>query len=117
MTLSRRSQAAWRIDNGSARIDINYYENGIIIGDTKLCGIPSKNIEKAYDFLLKENAKLSYLRFSINENSIYLSYLIVDSSFKEGKTAIERLFKFSDKYDDILINKYNAIIQKKDDED
>lgn len=119
VTLSRRSQASWRIDKGSARIDINYYENGIIIGDTKLCGIPSKNIEEAYDFLLSENAKLSYLQFSINENSIYLSYLIVDSSLtlKEGKIAIERLFKFSNKYDDILINKYNAIKQKKDEED
>jgi len=119
VTLARRSQSSWRIDKGSARIDINYYENGIIIGDTKLCAIPSKNIDKIYDYLLEENSNLSYLQFSINENSIYLSYLIVDSSLtqKEGRTAIERLLKYSNKYDDILINKFGAILQKRDEED
>ncbi len=117
--LARRSQSTWRIDSGTARIDINYYENGIIIGDSKLCGIPSKNIEAIYDYLLAENEKLSYLQFSINENSIYLSYLIIDSSltFIEGKVAIKRLIEYSNKYDDILINKYKAIKQKKDEED
>ena len=119
VNLARRSQSTWRIDHKTARIEINYYENGIIIGDTKLCGIPSKNIEAVYDYLLKENAKLSYLQFSINENSIYLSYLIIDSSLtlKEGKTAIQRLMEYSSKYDNILINKYNAIKQKRDEED
>jgi len=119
VTLSRRSQASWRIDEGSARIDINYYENGIIIGDSKLCAIPNKDIDTLYDYLLGENDKLSYLQFSINENSIYLSYLIVDSSLtlKEGKTAIERLIKYANRYDDILIKEYGAILQKRDEED
>ena len=119
VTLSRRSQSSWRIDEGSARIDINYYENGIIIADTKLCAIPSQNIDKVYDYLLKENSQLSYLQFSINENSIYLSYLIVDSSLtkKEGKIALQRLLKYSNKYDNILINQFNAIRQKRDEED
>ena len=119
VTLSRRSQASWRVDYGTSRIEINYYDNGIIIGDSKLCLIPQKNISNLYDYLLNENQKLSYLRFSINENFIYLSYIIIDSSltFKEGKTAIERLFKKSDEYDDILIEKFNAIKQKRDIED
>ena len=119
VTLARRSQSSWRIDEGSARIDINYYENGIIIGDSKLCAIPSQDIDIVYNYLLEENSKLSYLQFSINENSIYLSYLIVDSSLTEdeGKVALERLFKYANKYDDILINKYGAIKQKKDEEE
>jgi serine protease Do len=119
VTLARRSQSSWRVDEGTARIEINYYENGIIIGDTKLCAIPSKNIDKVYDYLLSENEKLSYLQFSINENSIYLSYLIVDSSLskKEGEVAFRRLLKYSNKYDDILINRFGAIKQKKDEED
>ena len=119
VTLARRSQSSWRIDEGSARIDVNYYENGIIIGDSKLCAIPKENIDKTYDYLLKENAKFSYLQFSINENSIYLSYLILDSSLtlKEGKTALQRLMQYSNKYDDILINKFGAIKQKKDEEE
>jgi len=116
VTLARRSQSSWRVDVGSARIEINYYENGIIIGDTKLCAIPSNNIEALYDYLLHENKELSYLQFSINENNIYLSYLVVDSSltFKEGKVAFERLFENSNKYDDILINKFNAIKVKRE---
>ncbi len=119
VTLARRSQASWRIDHGSARVEINYYDNGILIGDSKLCAIPKESIEKIYDYLLSENEKLSYLQFSINENNIYLSYLIVDSSLtlEEGKTAIERLLDLSDKYDDILINKYGAIKIKRDNED
>ena len=119
VTLSRRSQASWRVENGTARIEINYYENGIIIADSKLCGIPSSDIEKVYDFLLTENEKLSYLQFSINENSIYLSYLIIDSSLtlQEGKIALQRLFEYANKYDDLLITKYNAIKQKRDEED
>lgn len=119
VTLARRSQASWRIDHGTARIYVNYYENGVIIGDSKLCGIPSENINKLYDFLLGENEKFSYLRFSINENNIFLSYLIVDSllTLKEGKVAFKKLFELSDKYDDILINDFKAIKLKRDDED
>jgi serine protease Do len=119
VTLARRSQASWRVDYGTARIEINYYENGIIIGDSKLCVIPKENISQIYDYLLEENQKLSYLRFSINENFIYLSYIIVDSSLtqKEGKTAFKRLFEKSNEYDDILINKFNATKQKRDEED
>ena len=119
VTLARRSQASWKIDKGSARININYYENGIIIGDTKLCAIPSNNIEQIYDYMLDKNKEFSYLQFSINENTIYLSYLIVDSSLtlKEGKMAMERLIEYSDKYDDILINKFGATRLKRDDEE
>jgi serine protease Do len=119
VTLARRSQSSWKIDNGTARININYYENGIIIGDTKLCAIPNNNIEKIYDYMLDENKDLSYLQFSINENSIYLSYLIVDSSltFDEGKLAIQKLIEYSNRYDDILINRFGAIKLKRDDEE
>ena len=116
VTLARRSQASWKIKHGSAVIDINYYDNGIIIGDTKLCALPQENIEDIYDYLLEENKNFSYLQLSINENVIYLSYLIVDSSltFEEGKTALERLLRYSNKYDDILINRFNAIKQKRE---
>lgn len=119
VTLARRSIRSWRLEKGDARIDINYYENGVIIGDSALCRIPQEHIEAIYDFLLQENDKLSYLQFSINENIIYLSYLIVDSSLtlEEGKTALRRLIDFANKYDAILINDYNAVILKRDEDD
>ncbi|MCF6340196.1 MAG: trypsin-like peptidase domain-containing protein [Sulfurimonas sp.] len=118
VTLARRSQSTWRIENGNAIIYINYYDNGIIIGDAKLCTIPQKNIVEIYDYLLSENSKLSYLQLSINENFIYLSHLIIDSSltFQEGTIAFDRLFKYSNKYLDVLINKYGAIKQKKEED-
>lgn len=118
VNLARRSQVSWLINNKTSRVEINYYENGIIIGDSKLCGIPQDNIKKVYDYILDENDKLSYLQFSINENSIFLSYLIVDTSLTldEGTTALKRLFEYSDKYDDILINKFGAIKQQKEED-
>jgi serine protease Do len=116
VTLARRSARSWRFNEGSARIDINYYENGIIIGDSALCRIPQENIEALYDYLLSENDRLDYLQFSINENVIYLSYLIVDSSLtlEEGKTALRRLKEMADSYDDRLIDTFRAIPLKRD---
>ncbi len=118
VTLARRNQRYWRLDEGSAKIDINYYENGVIIGDSALCRIPQEKIEELYDFLLAENAKLSYLHLSINENVIYLSYLIVDSSLTldEGKLAFKRLKEQADYYDDVLIKEFGAIELKRDED-
>ncbi|MDY0116502.1 MAG: trypsin-like peptidase domain-containing protein [Sulfurimonadaceae bacterium] len=119
VTLARRSQASWQIERGSAKIDINYYENGIIIGDAKLCSLPREHIDALYDYLLQINEEFTYLQFSISENIIYLSYLIVDTSLttKEGKIAFERLLSYADKYDDILINQFNAIALKRDEDE
>jgi len=116
VTLARRNQRYWRLDEGSAKIDINYYENGVIIGDSALCRIPQEQIEKLYDFLLSENGNLTYLQFSINENIIYLSYVIVDSSLtlEEGKIAFNHLMELADHYDNLLINKFGAIALKHD---
>lgn len=118
VTLARRSQASWRVENGDAKCDINYYENGVIIGDSKLCALPKDNISDIYDYLLEINKELSHLRFSINENFVYLSYIIIDSSLtkEEGKMAFDKLFESSVKYDDILINKYKAIKYKREED-
>ena len=116
VALARRSQRSWRFNEGSARIDVTYYENGIIIGDSALCRIPQQNVEALYDFLLRENDRLNYLQFAINENIIYLSYLIVDSSLtlEEGKTALRRLKEQADTFDDHLITTFGAIPLKRD---
>ena len=116
--LARRSQRSWRFEEGTAIININYYDNGVIIGDSALCRMPGENIESMYDYLLNENDTLSYLRFSVNENIIYLSFLIIDSSltFKEGKVAFERLRSNANKYDDILIKEFGAQKLKHDED-
>jgi len=117
VTLARRGQRMWQIDIGSARVEISYYENGVIVADASLCRLAHENIEKIYHFLLEENTKMDYLQFSINDNSIMLSYIIVDSSLEEknGAIALGRLFSKSDIFDDILIKNYGCIPIKRDD--
>ena len=110
VTLSRRSQRSWRFELGTTRIDINYYDNGIIIADSALCRIPQENIENLYDFLLSENSVLETLQFSINENTVYLSYIIVDSSLSEeyGTVALRKLFDEAPRYQKLLIERFKA---------
>ncbi len=117
VNLARRGQRMWQLDIGSARIEIAYYDNGIIVADSSLCRLPHKNIEKIYHFLLEENTKMDYLQFSINDNTILLSYIIVDSSLEEknGSIALGRLFNKSNIYDELLIKEYGATVIKRDD--
>lgn len=117
VALARRGQRMWQVDVGTARIEIAYYDNSIIVSDASLCRLPHDKIEDIYKFLLEENSKMDYLQFSINDNSIMLSYIIVDSSLEEknGAIALGRLFSKADIYDDILIKNYGALIIKRDD--
>jgi len=117
VALARRGQRMWQIDIGSARVEIAYYDNGIIVADASLCRLPHENIKKIYHFMLEENTKLDYLQFAINDNTILLSYIIVDSSLEEknGAVALSRLFSKADMYDEILIKNYGASIIKRDD--
>ena len=116
VTLSRRSQRSWRSEQGATRIDINYYDNGIVIGDSPLCRIPQENIESLYDFLLNENAALQRLQFSINENTVYLSYIVGDSSLTlyHGTEGLEKLYREAPHYQKMLIEKFNALEPKYD---
>lgn len=110
VTLSRRSQRSWRFETGTTRIDINYYDNGIVIADSALCRIPQENIEALYDYLLGENSVLEKLQFSINENTVYLSYIIVDSSLSEahGTLALRKLFESAPRYQQLLKERFKA---------
>jgi len=116
VTLSRRSQRSWRYEVGETRIDINYYDNGIVIADSALCRIPQEKIEALYDFLLNENSRLKRLQFSINENTVFLSYIIVDSSltFGHGSDALRKLNEEAPRYQKLLIERFNALEPKFD---
>jgi len=116
VTIARESQRSWKFDEGSARININFYENGIIMADAQLCNMPQENIEAMYDYLLDKNDTFNYLQFAIRENTIMLSYLIIDSSltFDEGRIGLERLKAAANKYDDILIEQFGATRVKRD---
>ncbi|MDD5052773.1 MAG: trypsin-like peptidase domain-containing protein [Sulfuricurvum sp.] len=116
VTLSRRSQRSWRFESISSRIDINYYDNGIIIADSALCRIPQENIESIYNYLLSENTKLDWLQFSINENTVFLSYVVVDSSLSEeyGISSLRKLFDSAPLYQKLLLDRFKALEPKFD---
>ncbi|MDQ1298003.1 MAG: serine protease Do [Campylobacterota bacterium] len=117
--LSRRSQRNWKFDVDTVKIDINYYDNGVIISDCALGRIPQNNIQSLYDFLLSENDKFERLQFSINENTIYLSYVIVDSSltYELGLKALERLFREAPLYSQQLMKTFGVLEPKYDEFD
>lgn len=119
VSLARRSQRNWKFDSDTIKIDINYYENGVIIADSALGRIPQNNIQSLYDFLLSENNQFERLQFSINENTIYLSYVIVDSSltYELGLKALERLFREAPIYSQKLMNTYGVLEPKYDEFD
>lgn len=116
VTLSRRSQRSWRFESGTSRFDINYYDNGVIIADSALCRIPQENIESLYDFLLKENENLENLHLSIDQNTVYLSYVIIDTSLtqEEGERTIETFYKLVPQYQKNLIDNFKALEPKFD---
>jgi serine protease Do len=116
VTLARRSQRSWRFEKENSRLDLNYYDNGIVIADSALCRIPQENIEALYDFLLGENSVLERLQFSINENTVYLSYIVVDSSLNEeyGTAALRKLFDNAPRFQALLLSQFKALEPKFD---
>lgn len=108
--LSRRGPNNWQIQQGSARVNISYYEkNGLISGDAHLCYLPEDNAE-TLQFLLQENHKLEGLTFSIDHRDIILSLLLHDSylNVETGIKFFRHLFKKADYYDNILVEQYGA---------
>ncbi len=109
--LTRRGPNNWGIQEGSAIINISYYEKtGLIIGDASLCNIPPDNIQPLYEYLLRENHKIEGLTFSIKEQDIVLSLLIYDRylNAETGRKLFQYLFEQADYYDNILVEEYGA---------
>lgn len=112
VALSRKGPHAWQIIEGSAIIDLQYNKStGMIIGDALLCHLPKTDIEKIYVYLLQQNDLLSYLSFSLKENSIVLSPIIHEVYINEETALImlKHLFEQADHYDNILIETFKAV--------
>ena len=109
--LSRMGPGNWEIEQGSAHINISYYEkSGLIIGDAYLCTLPKDNIKPLYEYLLKQNYEIEGLTFSVKGQNIVLSLLIYDRylNVETGMKLFQRLFERADHYDNILIEEYGA---------
>lgn len=109
--LARRGSLNWKIEQGSAKINVYYYEKtGLIIGDAYLCNLPQKDITPLYEFLLRQNYENEGLTFSVKGQDIVLSLFIYDRYLNKatGIKLIEHLFERADYYDNILVEKYGA---------
>ena len=108
--LARRGPYSWEVEEGSARIYLNYIDTGFIVCDSILCTLPKANIGPLYEFLLRENYKLESMMFSVNNQDIVLSTFIFDQylTYETGLEILKRLFKTADDYDNILIEQHGA---------
>jgi serine protease Do len=110
--LSRRGPNAWEIQQGSARINISYYErNGLITADALLCLLPKENIQALYEYLLRQNYKMEGFTFSVRGQDIILSLLIYDRylNVDTGIQLFQALFQKADDYDNILVEEFGAL--------
>lgn len=109
--LTRRGPNNWEIKEGSARVNISYYEkNGLIIGDAYLCNLPPHEDKPLLEYLLKQNHEVEGLTFSIRHQSVVLSLLIYDRYFNEdtGSKLFRYLFEKADYHDNILVELFGA---------
>lgn len=119
VALSRVGTNNWEIEQGSAKIKIQYnLQSHFIIGDSFLCKLPKTNIAPLYEFLLRENYDIEGIYFGANEQDIILSLLIYDEDLTpdSGFILFKNLLEKADYYDDILISQYGAQPNNEDDE-
>jgi serine protease Do len=108
--LARRGPYSWEVEEGTAKIYLNYNQDGFIVCDSMLCTLPKTNIGPMYEFLLRENYNLEEMMFSVNNQDVILSTFIFDQylTYETGLETIKRLFVTADKYDTILMDQYGA---------
>lgn len=115
--LARKGPYSWEVEEGSAKIIINYNENGFIVLDSFLCYLPKTNIGPLYEYLLRENYELEEMMFSINNQDVVLSTFIYDQylTYETGLQTMKTLFKNADHFDDELKVKFGALPRAVDD--
>lgn len=109
--LTRRGPNVWEIIQGSAKVDISYYDKeGLIMGDAYLCLLPDNNKDEIFQYLLKQNSLIEGLSFSIKGEEIVLSLIIYDGHLNAdtGFELLQYLLTQADHYDNILVEEFGA---------
>jgi len=111
--LTRRGPYQWGLIQGSATIYLSYYEpRGYIMGDAFLCQLPkgAQEVDKIYEFLLRQNYITKGLTFSISQKDIVLSLIIYDRHLNTdtAKELLQNLLERADYYDNVLVEEYGA---------
>ncbi|MCB0645198.1 MAG: hypothetical protein KDC49_00955 [Saprospiraceae bacterium] len=101
----------WNLKRGSAKVELVFHpKRGIIYADAYLAVIPEGDSTDIYRYLLKENLFLNDISLSIKENNIIISFLTNDRDLSSTYLSkmIKKLLVAADKYDNILVEKFNA---------
>lgn len=101
----------WQLRRGSAKVELVFHpKRGIIYADAYLAAIPEGDSTDIYRYLLKENLFLNDISLSIKENNIIISFLTNDRDLSSTYLSkmIKKLLVAADKYDNILVEKFNA---------
>ncbi len=110
--LARAGTNHWEVEEGSAKIKINYNpENYFVVSDAFLCRLPKQNITAVYAYLLKENYKLQSKLFSLQGDNIVLSSLLNDLELNvdTGEAMFKDLFQRADFYDTYLMEQFGCL--------
>jgi serine protease Do len=113
--LSRRGSKSWEIVQGTAKIEIVYYEKtGLISADAHLCLLPKTEILHIYEYLLQQNYYTEHLTLSVSEQDVILSLLVFDKyiNIETGTTMVKELLEKADYYDNYLVENYGAVWRK-----
>ncbi|MBR4441050.1 MAG: trypsin-like peptidase domain-containing protein [Bacteroidales bacterium] len=109
----RNGKDSWEIAENGISIRINYIpENEYVVADSTLCTLSKTDIARVYAFMLKENAKIPRMSFSVENNYIGLSTSCIKNEDFHIDTA-ESLYKlfidYCRRFANILINRYGCL--------
>lgn len=111
--LIRNGKDSWEILDNNISIRINYIpENEYVVADSTLCTLSKNNIARVYAYMLKENAKIPRMAFSVDNNYIGLSTSCIKNDDFHTDTAEElyNLFiNYCRRFANILINRYGCL--------
>jgi serine protease Do len=109
--IARIGQNNWEVEEGIATIKVRFNpENLFVTCDAFLCQLPKDNIGDLYEFLLRENKKMKYTLFSVHGNDIVIGSVFYETDIERsiGKKIFKSVFEEADKYQKLLIEKYNC---------
>ena len=111
--LIRNGKDSWEINDNGISIRINYIpENEYVVADSTLCTLSKTDIACVYAYMLRENAKIPRMAFSVENNYIGLSTSCIKNEDFHTDTA-EDLYKlfidYCRRFANILIHRYGCL--------
>ena len=107
-----KDKTIWMLNRGSAKVDLVFHpKRGLIYADAYLATIPIGDGTEIFKYLLCENLFLNDISLGIKDNHIIISFLTNDRDLSPLYLSkmLKKLLIAADKYDNILVEKFNAL--------